>query len=95
MYGIELVGGKESAQIESIQLKYICEMVTRVGSVHARGYIVLPETYKENILIKAGRKTMKFEKGVRTSTYRLMLKREGNEHRMEKGLQGKRIFKAK
>ena len=38
------------------------------------GYIVLAETIREKIPIKAGRRTTKFEEGIRTSTDRLVLK---------------------
>ena len=64
------------------------------------GYIVLAETNREKILMRAWRRARKFEEDIRTSTDRLILKAclkgEGKEHRREKELQGKRrIFKAK
>ena len=50
----------------------------------------------EEIRIKAERRDMKFEEGIRSSTDRLMFKRKGKEYRKKKELQGKiRIFKGK
>ena len=97
MYGIELIGWKESAEMERIQLKYI---KWSVGLNRCTpGYIVLAETNKGRIRIKAGRRVMKFEEGIRTSTNRLILKeylKEKEGYRRKKRLLGKRrIYKTK
>ena len=62
MYGIELIGWKESDEMERIQLKYIKWTL---------GFLYL---YREKIRVKTGRRAIKFEEGVRTSTDRLILK---------------------
>jgi len=38
------------------------------------GYLVLDETNREKLRFKAGRRVIKFEDGIRTSTDRLILK---------------------
>ena len=72
MYGVKLIGWRKSVEMERIQRKN--QMVTRVDRCMS-GYIVLAETNKEKSRIKAERRDMKFEEGIRTSTERLILKR--------------------
>ena len=59
MYGIELIGWKESTEMERIRLKYI--KWTLGLDRCTPGYIVLAETNREKIRIIARRKAMKFE----------------------------------
>ena len=51
------------------------------------GYMVLASTNRGKILIKARRRDMNFEEGIKNER---MLKRKGNERRRGKELQGKR-----
>ena len=71
-YGIELIGWKQSAEMERIQLKYI-EWSLGLNRC-TPGYIVLAETNRKKIRIKAGRRAMKFKEGIRTSTDILILR---------------------
>ena len=50
MYGMELIGSKESVEVERIQLKF-----TRIDRCKL-GYIVLAKTNRGKIRIKAGKK---------------------------------------
>ena len=56
MCGIELIGWKESAEMERIQLKYIKRSLVLDG--WTLGYIVLTEINGEKIRIKVGRRVI-------------------------------------
>lgn len=67
------MGSRENAKIEKIQIQYIRWTLY----LHRRtsGYIVMTKTNRETIRIKTGRRAMKFKEVIRTSMYRLILKK--------------------
>ena len=63
MCGMKLIGWEESAEVGRIQLKYI--KWSPGLDWCSSGCVVLAETNRENIRIKAGRRVMKFEEGTK------------------------------
>ena len=97
MYGIEFLGLKESSEIERIQLKY--HKWSLGLDWCTPGYMVLAETNREREE-RNERKIRKSEKGLRTSTHRLILKeclkeKERKERKEKEGKKRKEVKKGK
>ncbi|KOC59656.1 hypothetical protein WH47_11086 [Habropoda laboriosa] len=63
LYGVGLWGYKERGEVERLQLKYI--KWTLGLDIRTPDYIVLEETKREKIRVRAGRRALSFEEGVR------------------------------
>ncbi|KOC59682.1 hypothetical protein WH47_11019 [Habropoda laboriosa] len=72
MYGVELWGFKERAEIEKIQVRYI--KWTLGLDIRTPGYLVLEESKREKLRVKAGIRAWKFEEGVRKDVGRKIVK---------------------
>ncbi|KAK1131940.1 hypothetical protein K0M31_016082 [Melipona bicolor] len=67
-----IVGFRERVEVERLQLKYI--KWTFGLDIRTLNYIVLEETKREKIRVRAGRRALSFEKGIRKGIGRLVLK---------------------
>ncbi|KOC71370.1 hypothetical protein WH47_02415 [Habropoda laboriosa] len=89
MYGLELWGFKGRAEIEKIQVGYI--KWTLGLDIRTPGYLVLEESKREKLRVKAGIRVWKFEEGVRKDVGRKIVKEclKGKEANKEQTRTGK------
>ena len=72
LYGAEIFGWKEREKMEVIQNKYIKWCLSLERSTPE--YIVLEETKREKLRIRAGKRAMKFEEGIKKAEGRKWVK---------------------
>ncbi|KOC58733.1 hypothetical protein WH47_05387 [Habropoda laboriosa] len=96
MYGVELWGFKERAEIDETQIRYI--KWTLGLDIRIPGYLVLEESKREKLRVKAGIRVWKFEEGVRKDVGRKIVKeclkeKEANKEQTRTGKEREEYLK--